>query len=133
MDDLLDKKEYPDASIDREYDYNLLLHVDSEDPKILDMALANAHNFIEALPDITIRVVMVITGPTVKLLTEPNSDLARKMGKLLQKGMGVLICRNALKGYQVDESSLWPNLEVVDDGIVEIVRLQDEGMAYVKP
>ncbi len=53
MDDLLDKKEYPDASIDREYDYNLLLHVDSEDPKILDMALANAHNFIEALPDIT--------------------------------------------------------------------------------
>lgn len=34
--------------MDMEYEYNLLLHVDSDDVKTLDLALGNAHHFLSA-------------------------------------------------------------------------------------
>ncbi len=52
---------------------------------------------------------------------------------MTKKGASILVCGNALKAYNMDNSELWPNVEVVSSGIVEIVRLQDDGMAYVKP
>ena len=131
MDDLINK-EY-DASIDKEYDYNLLLHANSEDAGILDAALGNAHNFIEALPGITLRVVIVVTGPAVKLLTDRGSDQACKAENLLKKGISIQVCRHAMKMHEVNENEMWPGLEFVSNGVVTLVQLQDEGMAYVKP
>lgn len=119
--------------IDKEYEYNLLLHVDSDEVKTLDLALANAHNFIKALPDTTIRIVLVITGPAVKLMTPECADQARRGAELMEKGISIQVCRNALKAYRIDESRLWQGVLVVQDGIVELVTLQDEGMRYVKP
>ncbi|EEO28231.1 DsrE family protein [Oxalobacter paraformigenes] len=131
MDDLINKEH--DASIDKEYDYNLLLHVDSEDAGPLDMALGNAHHFIEALPGVTLRVVIVVTGPAVRLLTERDSDQARKAENLLEKGISIQACRHAMQIYKVNENEMWPNIEFVRSGVVALVQLQDEGMAYVKP
>ena len=131
MDDLINKEH--DASIDKEYDYNLLLHVDNEDAGMLDMALDNAHNFIEALPGITLRVVIVVTGPAVRLMTEQDSVQARKAEYLLKKGISIQVCRHAMQIYGVSENEIWPNVEFVSNGIVALVQLQDEGMAYVKP
>ena len=52
---------------------------------------------------------------------------------MARKGASVMVCGNALKAYEMDNSELWPDIEVVSNGIVEIVRLQNDGMAYVKP
>ncbi|ARQ45466.1 DsrE family protein [Oxalobacter formigenes] len=119
--------------MDMEYEYNLLLHVDSDDVKTLDLALGNAHHFLSAFTNETIRLVIVVNGPGVKLMTPQYPDQARKAAEMTKKGASILVCGNALKAYNMDNSELWPNVEVVSSGIVEIVRLQDDGMAYVKP
>lgn len=121
--------------MDMEYEYNLLLHVDSEDVKTLDLALANAHNFLAEFADKkeTIRLVIVVNGPGVKLITTEHPDQARKAAEMVKKGVSIMVCGNALKAYNMGNSELWPDVEIVSSGIVEIVRLQDDGMAYVKP
>lgn len=116
-----------------EYEYNLLLHVDSDETKTLDLALANAHHFLGAFRNETIRLVMVINGPGVKLITTDYPDQARKAAEITGKGASIMVCGTALKAYDMDRAELWPDVEVVSSGIVEIVRLQDDGMAYVKP
>lgn len=119
--------------MDMEYEYNLLLHVDSDDVKTLDLALANAHHFMSAFTDETIRLVIVINGPGVKLMTTQYSEQAKKAAEMTRKGASIMVCGHALKVYGMDNSELWPDIEEVSSGIVEIVRLQDDGMAYVKP
>ena len=119
--------------MDMEYEYNLLLHIDSDDVKTLDLALANAHHFLTAFTDETIRLVLIVNGPGVKLITTQYPEQAKKASEMARKGASVMVCGNALKAYEMDNSELWPDIEVVSNGIVEIVRLQNEGMAYVKP
>ena len=119
--------------MDMEYEYNLLLHVDSDETKTLDLALSNAHHFLGAFRNETIRLVMVINGPGVKLITTDYPEQARKAAEITGKGASIMVCGNALKAYDMENAELWPDVEVVSSGIVEIVRLQDDGMAYVKP
>lgn len=87
MDDLINKEH--DASIDKEYDYNLLLHVDSEDAGPLDMALGNAHHFIEALPGVTLRVVIVVTGPGGQAVDRTRFRSGRARRKIFLKKASV--------------------------------------------
>ena len=77
--------------------------------------------------------VIVVTGPAVRLLTERDSDQARKAENLLEKGISIQACRHAMQIYKVNENEMWPNIEFVRSGVVALVQLQDEGMAYVKP
>ena len=49
------------------------------------------------------------------------------------KGLKIRLCRNALNDNNLTEADLWPGIEVVPAGLVEIVRLQQAGFAYIKP
>ena len=71
--------------MDMEYEYNLLLHVDSDDVKTLDLALGNAHHFLSAFTNETIRLVIVVNGPGVKLMTPQYPDQARKAAEMTKK------------------------------------------------
>ena len=68
--------------MDMEYEYNLLLHVDSDDVKTLDLALGNAHHFLSAFTNETIRLVIVVNGPGVKLMTPQYPDQVRKAAEM---------------------------------------------------
>ena len=47
--------------------------------------------------------------------------------------MRVMLCANALADTKIDHARLWPGCSVVPAGLVEVVRLQREGFAYIKP
>lgn len=113
--------------------YDLLLHVDSDDPKILALALNNAANYRNGLPGETFRMALVANGPAVKLLTRDHPDLAARGAELTAMGLDIRVCANALKGHDIPPEQLWPGCHVVPAGVVEIVRLQREGFAYIKP
>lgn len=113
--------------------YDLLLHVDSDDPKILMLALNNAANYRNGLPGETFRMALVANGPAVKLLTGEHADLAARGAELAAMGLDIRVCANALKGNGIKPEQLWPGCRVVPAGVVEIVRLQREGFAYIKP
>ncbi len=55
------------------------------------------------------------------------------MEELSGKGVRFLICSNSLKNFDIPLEILLDPCETVKAGIVELVRLQAEGFAYVKP
>lgn len=113
--------------------YDLILHVDSDDPKVLNLAFNNAANYHTALPGGQFRMVMVANGPAVKLFTMANTDQAARCRELQAMGLDIRVCRNALTTFAVADSSLWEGCTVVPAGVVEIVHLQRQGYAYIKP
>ena len=124
--------------------YDLLLHIDDNDPNRLNLALNNAANYMAALPDEKFKVVLVANGPAAQLFGKKASEgedersvklaqLEKKAAELTAKGLSIRVCRNALNGFCVAEQDLWPCCEVTCGAMVELVRLQREGYAYVKP
>ena len=51
----------------------------------------------------------------------------------LQNG-GVVFaaCSNTLRGFHIDVKQLIPGVLVVDSGVAEVVRRQEQGWAYLK-
>jgi intracellular sulfur oxidation DsrE/DsrF family protein len=113
--------------------YDLIIHVDDNDPKRLNLAFNNYANYAAALPGEEYRVVMVVNGPAAQLLKKENADLAARGAELMKQGLAIRVCNNALKSFAVDAADLWEGVAIVPAGIVEVVKLQREGFAYLRP
>ena len=113
--------------------YDLCLHIDSKEAAILRLVLANASNYIKGLPEEHFQLVIVANGPAVTQFTTSNKEFCDLAAPLQEKGLRILLCANALAANDINESDLWPGCHVVPAGLVEIVRLQREGFAYIKP
>ena len=113
--------------------YDLVIHVDDNDPARLGLALSNVANYRTGLPGEEFRIVLVANGPAVQLFTAEHKELAETASKLMAEGLSIRLCNNALTKFQVPAESLWPGCVVVPAGVVEIVKLQREGFAYLRP
>lgn len=111
-------------------EYNVVLHVD-ELGGFLKTALTNALNFVKALPEEAFSLVLVVNGPAVAQLADRN--IWPDLEKAVAAGLCIRVCNNALRSTETSAESLFPQSEVVPAGIVELVRLQRQGYAYIKP
>ena len=60
-------------------------------------------------------------------------ELEEKMAALAKEGILFTACGNALKANQLNAEELYPFVEVVSAGVVELAKRQAEGYAYIKP
>lgn len=114
--------------------YRAVFHLDMNDVGILNLALTNVTNLLNAIPGQTHHLVMLFNGPAVQMLTSQNA--AAYMEKILPlQGAGVsfMVCNNALRHFTVDPADLIPGCEIVPAGVVSLIELQQEGYAYIKP
>lgn len=113
--------------------YNLIMHLDLDDPKRMNIVSDNISNYLVALPNESFQVVVVANGPAVKFFTQENCPVIEHIEKLAAQKVQFRICANALCKFQISPEQLLPQCTVVPAGIVEIVHRQREGFAYIKP
>ncbi|MEG2172388.1 MAG: DsrE family protein [Desulfovibrionaceae bacterium] len=113
--------------------YNLLMHVDLDEPKRIHILVDNITNYLVALPDQDVQVAVVANGPAVKFFTKENCPVVEALEKLATQKVSFRICANALRKFQITPEQLLPQCTIVPAGILEIVRLQRENFAYIKP
>jgi intracellular sulfur oxidation DsrE/DsrF family protein len=76
----------------------------------------------------------VANGKAVNLFRKDRSaKYASDMGDLHKLGVRFKACRNAMAKNKVEKTDLLDVCEVVPAGILEIINLQRDGFAYVKP
>lgn len=116
--------------------YDVCLHLDAREPAMLGLVLRNAENYLNALPGETFRLVVVANGGGAPLFAGEGAafdQLRAKTAELMARGVQFKICANALAENDIAPERLWLGCEVVPAGLVEVVRLQREGFAYIKP
>lgn len=113
--------------------YDLLVHVDLADESRFVMALGNINNYLAALPGESFRVVLLANGGAASFLAQKDNGNIEAIEKLAKAGVSFRVCANAMKKVSLTKEDLLPCAEVVPAGVVEIVRLQREDFAYIKP
>ncbi len=77
---------------------------------------------------------MVANGKAVKLFHKDKiGDRAADMEELHKLGVRFMACRNALAKNKIEKSDLFHLCEIVPAGILELIDLQAQGYAYIKP
>lgn len=113
--------------------WNLVLHLDSDNPQALRFVAKNAVNYLNGLPNEKPRVIVVINGPGAPLCAPPHEESREVLENLFARGVEVKVCANALADFKVPHDAVFKGCEIVPAGLVEVARLQGEGFAYVKP
>jgi intracellular sulfur oxidation DsrE/DsrF family protein len=112
-------------------DYRVVFDMTSRDSLNQQGVVRELNLIREGNPDAKLEVVMY--GQGIDIAIKGRSSQEGAIQKLLtDKGISFKICAIAMKRNNVDKSQLIPGIEVVPDGIYEIISKQREGWGYIK-
>mgnify|MGYP001553333418 CR=1 FL=1 len=112
-------------------DYKVVFDLTSKDTLDQQALLRWAREVSNASKDAQVEVVMY--GKGVSLVAKDRTQYGDAVAKLLMnKNISFKACAIALKAQGIDKSQLLPGVEVVPDGIYEIISKQRQGWGYIK-
>jgi len=112
----------------------VVFHIDWDNEEALIMALGNMENLLKEVPAEEASIYLVANGVAVKLFQlECATRYISRVENLSDVGVRFLVCNNSLRNLGIDHDELLGSCEIVPAGILELIRLQVEGCAYVKP
>ena len=112
----------------------VVFHLDWDEEKRLVMALNNITNLLKEIPVTEVAICLVANGSAVRLFHgEHAAAHGSRVEELSGKGVRFLMCNNSLTNLNVDPGELLGGCEVIKAGVVELIALQVDGYAYIKP
>jgi intracellular sulfur oxidation DsrE/DsrF family protein len=122
--------------------HRIAIHVDQNDPAVMNLALNNATNVIEYYrgKGEDVDVDLVTYGPGLNMLrddTSPVKDRIKHLKELAFPGkIQFSACENTRKGMEKKEGHVIPIVSeatIVPSGVVRLMELQEQGWSYVRP
>jgi len=112
-------------------DYKVVFDLTSGDTLSQQTAIRWINEIIKAEPTAQVEVVMF--GKGLPLAVQDRSALANDVMSLAtNKNVAFKVCAIALANQKIDKSQLLTGVQIVPDGIYEIVSKQREGWGYIK-
>jgi len=112
-------------------DYKVVFDLTSKDTLNQQSLLHEMTLIKEGNPDA--KVEAVIYGQGLGLITKDASSQSAEIQRLVSmKDVSIKVCALAMKRQNVDASQLLPGVQIVPDGIYEIISKQRDGWGYIK-
>ena len=105
--------------------------VSDDDAKKWNLTLGNIGNAIDGIGADAADIELVVYGPGIAMLKK-DSAVAEKIAAAQKKGVRIVACQNSMRGYNLQLTDLAPGVGVVPSGVVELIRRQHAGYAYVR-
>ncbi|MEE3358503.1 MAG: hypothetical protein VX248_01040 [Pseudomonadota bacterium] len=120
--------------------HHVAIHVDQNDPQVMNMALNNAQNvdaYYKSVGDDVV-IEMVAYGPGLHMLVADKSPVRDRIAAMsLELGnITFAACGNTITGMEKKTGqavTLMEEANVVPSGVVRLIELQEQGFAYVRP
>ena len=97
-----------------------------------NMALNNIRNLQTELGAANVEVELVAYGPGINML-KADATTANRISDAIKSGVKIVACENSLKAMKVSKDDMHGEIGYVPAGVVEIMRKQQEGWAYLRP
>lgn len=110
----------------------VVFQVSDRDPGKWNLTLNNVRNFQTALPDDESDIEVVVYGPAIDML-KGGSPVAHHIAEALKNGVKVVACENTMHALKLVYADMLPGIGYVPAGVVELVRKQQQGYAYIRP
>ncbi len=102
------------------------------DPAKWNLALNNIRNVQTDLGAANVDVELVSYGPGIGMLVA-GSAVASRIDEALTAGVKVVACENTMKAQKLTRKDMLTGIGYVPAGVVEIMKKQSEGWAYLRP
>ena len=112
-------------------DYKVVFDLTSKDTLDHKAVIRWVSEIGHSSPDAKLEVVMY--GQGVQMVVNGSSVVQEAVRQLVtNKNVSFKVCAIALKNQNIDKSQLIPGVEIVPDGIYEIILKQKKGWGYIK-
>ncbi len=111
--------------------YRAAFQVSDADPKKWALTLGNVRNAQDALGATNVTIEIVAFGPGIGML-KADSEVADRVRQAMQAGIGIFACQNTMHGMHLQPEDMIANIGYVPAGVVELIKRQTEGWAYMR-
>jgi uncharacterized protein len=108
-----------------------LFQVTDNDPARWNMILNNMTNLREGVGGEGIEIELVAFGPGVFML-RADSSVKQRIAEALKDGVKINACQNTMRGMKLGPADMLPDIGYVPAGVVEVMRKQQHGWAYIR-
>jgi intracellular sulfur oxidation DsrE/DsrF family protein len=110
----------------------VVIQVSDNDQAKWNLALNNARNLQADLGAANVEIEIVVYGPGLAML-KAESVVGNRVEDALRSGVKVAACENTMRGQKVAKDDMLDGIAYVGAGVVEIMRRQQQGWAYLRP
>jgi intracellular sulfur oxidation DsrE/DsrF family protein len=108
-----------------------LFQVTDNDPARWNMILNNMRNLREDVGSEGAEIELVAYGPGL-LMLKADSSVKQRIAEALKSGVKVNACQNTMTGMKLVPADMLPDIGYVPSGVVEVMRKQQQGWAYIR-
>lgn len=110
----------------------VVIQISENQPPVWNLALNNIRNVQKELGARNVEVEVVAYGPGLAMLRD-DSTTANRVQEAMGTGVRFVACRNTMENQKVTEAQMIPGIGYAQAGVIQIVRRQMEGYAYLRP
>lgn len=110
----------------------VVVQVSEADPARWNLVLNNVRNLQDDLGAANVVIEVVAYGPGIGML-KLDAVTNSRVTEAIKAGVQVAACENTMRSQKLARADMHPAVSYVPAGVVEIVKRQQEGWAYLRP
>lgn len=110
----------------------VVFQVSDNDPAKWNLALNNAKNVLQEYGAGKAEIEIVAYGPGIGML-KAEATTADRISEATLAGVKIVACENTMNAQKLTKADMNPAIGYVPAGVVELMKRQGEGWAYIRP
>ena len=112
--------------------HKVIFQVSDNDPQKWYLTLSNTRNVQKELGKGNVQIEVLAYGPGLDMVVL-ETEVAEKLEEAMGNGVTIVACENTMIGRKLTRADMYPGIGYVKTGVVELMKRQREGWAYVRP
>ena len=108
-----------------------LFQVTDNDPARWNLILNNMANLRDGVGSEGAEIELVAYGPGL-LMLKADSPVKERLAEALKSGVKINACQQTMRGMKFVPADMVPEIGYVPSGVVEVMRKQQQGWAYIR-
>ncbi len=117
-------------SADLPAQHKIAWDIESSDTALQRGLYRQINNVLTAAPDT--KIELVFHGKAIYAMLTDTGYYKEQIMDLVKKGVLFAVCNNSLKSRNIDPKRVMPQTIIVPVAVLELVKKQEEGWAYIK-
>jgi uncharacterized protein len=108
-----------------------LFQVSDNDPARWNLILSNVANLKQGVGSEGAEIELVAYGPGLMML-KADSAVKQRIADALKSGVRINACQNTMEAMKLGPADMLPEIGYVPSGVVEVMKKQQQGWAYIR-
>ena len=108
-----------------------LFQITDNDPARWNLILNNMANLRDGVGSEGAEIELVAYGPGL-LMLKADSPVKERLAEALKSGVKINACQQTMRGMKFVPGDMVPDIGYVPSGVVEVMRKQQQGWAYIR-